>query len=91
MEIEKKQTNLKALSWLWGWYINLRREHRMRRAIRKANYMFEKTGAKFFCLWYKGRPLVKSKQNLKELIKNGAFQKGLTIHDIEKLAFFVTR
>ena len=76
---------------LYFYLANQRQQRRARRAIRKANYMFEKTGAKFFCLWYKGKPLVKSKQNLKELVKDGTFQKGLTIHDIEKLAFFATR
>jgi len=76
---------------MYFWLINQRQKSRMRRAIRKANWMFEKTGAKFFCLWYKGRPLVKSKQNLKELIKDGTFKKGMTIQDIEALAFFCTR
>ena len=76
---------------IYSWYINQRQQRRARRAIRKANWMFEKTGAKFFCLWYKGKPLVKSKQALKDLIKDGQFKKGLTIHDIEALAFFVTR
>ena len=76
---------------LYFWLINKRQKRRARRAIRKANWMFEKTGAKFFCLWYKGRPLVKSKQNLKQLIKDGTFKKGLTIQDIEAMAFFCTR
>ena len=76
---------------LFFWLINQRQQRRARRAIRKANWMFEKTGAKFFCLWYKGRPLVKSKQNLKELIKEGTFKKGLTIQDIEAMAFYTTR
>lgn len=64
---------------------------KVKRAIRKANWMFEKTGAKFFVIWYKGGCLVKSKQNLKELIKNGTFKKGLTIQDIEALALYCTR
>lgn len=76
---------------IYFWLANQRRKYLMRKAIQKANWMFEKTGAKFFCLWYKGKPLVKSKQNLKELIKEGAFKKGMTIHDIEALAFYATR
>jgi len=76
---------------IYYWFANRRRNRLAKRAIRKANWMFEKTGAKFFCLWYEGKPLVKSKQNLKELIKQGTFKKGLTIQDIEALAFFVTR
>lgn len=76
---------------IYFWLINQRQKSRMRSAIRKANWMFEKTGAKFFCLWYKGKPLVKSKQNLKELIKDGTFKKGLTIQDIEAMAFYCTR
>lgn len=76
---------------IYFWFANKRRQRLMRHAIRKANWMFEKTGAKFYCLWYKGKPLVKSKQNLKELVKQGVFQKGMSIHDIENLAFYKTR
>jgi len=63
----------------------------VKRAVRKANRYFEQTGNKFFVLWYNGKPLVKSKQNLKELIKNKTFKKGLTINDIEKMALYCTR
>ena len=63
----------------------------VKRAARKANRYFEKTGNKFFVLWYNGKPLVKSKQNLKELIKEGTFKKGLTITNIEKMALYCTR
>ena len=76
---------------IYLWFVKKHRQRLMRRAIRKANWMFEKTGAKFYCLWYKGKPLVKSKQNLKELVKQGVFQKGMSIHDIENLAFYKTR
>lgn len=76
---------------IYFWLANQRRKYLMRKAIQKANLMLGKTGAKFYCLWYKGKPLVKSKQNLKELVKQGVFQKGMTIHDIENLAFYKTR
>jgi hypothetical protein len=64
---------------------------RIKRAIRKANDYFNRSGIKFYVLWYKGKPLVKSKSELKKLIADGYFQKGFTIHHIEQLALYKTR
>ena len=63
----------------------------VKRAVRKANRYFQITGNKFFVIWYKDHCLVKSKQNLKEMIKLGEFEKSITIARIEKMALFCTR
>jgi hypothetical protein len=64
---------------------------RLNRAIRKANRMAECSGYKFFVLRYKRRFLVKSKRELRRLVREHYFVKGLTIQDIEKLALHITR
>lgn len=65
--------------------------YRLRKAIRKANQNFNATGLKFFVLWYHGKPLVKSKSELKKLIAERYFQKGIAIQQLEKIALYKTR
>ena len=45
---------------------------RLKRAIEKANRFHNLTGYKYLVLNYKGRPIVKSKQSLKEMIVSDA-------------------
>jgi hypothetical protein len=66
-------------------------QQRLNRAIRKANLMAERSGHKFFVLRYRRRFLVKSKQELRRLIREHYFVKGMTIGQIEKLALHITR
>jgi hypothetical protein len=85
--VKKQIAIVRAGIWLkkkWENYVT-------RKAVEKANDMFNKTGSKILVLWYKGRPLVKSKQHFKELIKRGEFVKGMTIQDIENMAIYKTR
>lgn len=63
---------------------------RVKRAVKKANKLFDATGMKFLVIWYKGKPVVKSKQELKKLVGEGYF-KGLTIQKIEQMALYKTR
>ncbi len=63
---------------------------RIKKAIKKANRLFDHTGMKFIVIWYDGKPLVKSKQELKKLIQTGFF-KGITIQEIEQKALYKTR
>lgn len=72
------------------WVIKTRKRNQMKRAIRKANKMWLQSGNKFLCLWYKGRCIVKAKSSLKEMIKDKQFKKGVTIQDLENLAFYKT-
>ena len=77
------KTILKFIGWV--------QHQRLKLAIRKANKMFAATGMKFLVLRYKGRFLVKSKQELKKLIKSDFFKKGFTIQTVEKIALYKTR
>jgi hypothetical protein len=63
----------------------------LKNAIRKANEMAFRTGCKFLVLRYKRRFLVKSKKQLKQLIKDGYFVSGMTIQHIENIAIYITR
>ena len=49
------------------------------------------TGRKWLVLMYGGKPLVVSKQHLKDKIKEGAFRKGFTPEKAESLAIYKTR
>jgi len=53
--------------------------------------MFAATGMKFFVLRYRHGFLVKSKQELKTLVKDGHFKNGITIQSIEAIALYQTR
>lgn len=63
----------------------------LRSAVRKADWMAKRSGAKFLVLRYKGRFLVKSKRQLKRLIKDGYFVHGFTIQTAERIALYKTR
>lgn len=60
-------------------------------AIKKANKIFNATGKKMLVLKYKRGFVVKSKQEIKELIKKGYFAKGFTIQTAEAIALYKTR
>jgi len=64
---------------------------RLKFAIRKANKIFAATGMKMFVLKYRRGFLVKSKQEMKKLIKEGYFKKGFTIQTAEAIALYQTR
>jgi hypothetical protein len=62
----------------------------LKRAIKKANLMALLTGRKYLVLRYRKRFLVKSKKELKQLIKDGMFQSGFTIQKAEQIALYIT-
>ena len=64
---------------------------RCKRAIRRADRQAVITGKKQLVLMYGGKPIVVSKQHLKQKIKEGAFTKGFTPEKAEKLAIYKTR
>jgi len=78
---------VKIIQSIIGWV----QRQRLKLAIREANKMFAATGMKFFVLRYRRGFLVKSKQQLKQLIKEGYFKKGFTIQAAEKIALYKTR
>lgn len=64
---------------------------RCKRAIRRADRQAVTTGRKQLVIMYAGKPIVVSKQHLKEKIKEGAFCKGFTPEKAEALAIYKTR
>jgi len=78
---------VKLIQRIIGWF----QRQRLKAAIRKANRMFAATGMKFYVLRYNKGFLVKSKQELTKLVKDGYFQKGVSIQTIGKLALYQTR
>lgn len=63
---------------------------KLKNAIKKADWMAKKSRAKFLVLYYKGKMLVKSKQQLKKMIKDGVFVKGFSIQKAEEIALYIT-
>lgn len=64
---------------------------RCKRAIKRADRQAVVTGKKQLVIMYGGKPLVVSKQHLKQKIKEGAFCKGFTPEKAESLAIYKTR
>lgn len=64
---------------------------RCKRAIKRAERQAVVTGKKQLVLMYGGKPIVVSKQHLKQKIKEGAFVKGFTPEKAEGLAIYKTR
>lgn len=63
-------------------------ERRLKRAIAKANNMQKLTGCVFMVLMVKGIMLVKSKKNLKQLIK--MHKLNCSIQTLEEAALYIT-
>ena len=63
-------------------------ERRLKRAIAKADNMQKLTGCVFMVLMVKGRLIVKSKKNLKQLIK--MHKLNCSIAALEKAALYIT-
>lgn len=61
---------------------------RLKHAIKKANKFHNLTGYKYLVLNYKGKPVVKSKQSLKEMIKSGKLK--TTVQRLEEIALYKT-
>lgn len=72
---------MKKLKKLFQWL-------RLKHAIKKANRFHNLTGYKYLVLNYKGRPIVKSRQSLKDMIKNGELK--TTIQRLEEIALYKT-
>lgn len=64
---------------------------RLRKAVRRANDQFNHSGLRMFVHLVKGKLVVKSKQEWKQIIDSGVMKKGVTIQDIEKIALYKTR
>jgi hypothetical protein len=50
----------------------------------------EHNGAKYMVIWAKGKPVVRSKQELKDIIRSGRLPKFMTIQYFERKALYIT-
>ncbi|MDR1120048.1 MAG: hypothetical protein LBM08_03945 [Dysgonamonadaceae bacterium] len=64
---------------------------KLRNAINKADWMARRTGQKFFVFKYRSSLVVKSKQEIKRLIREKYFTRDFTIHVAERMALYITR
>ena len=65
-------------------------DFRLRHCRREANRRRALTGKKYLVITLNGRPLVISKQRVRQLIHEGVYKKGVTAADIEALAIYKT-
>jgi hypothetical protein len=63
---------------------------RFKLAVRKANRRYKETGYHYMVILYKNKFLVKSRRELKELVKQKYFRKGFTVHHIDRIALYST-
>lgn len=67
-----------------------RNYRRCQKAIRKADMLKLTTRKKQLVIMYGGRPEVISKERLKEKVREGFFQPGITVDKIESMAIYKT-
>ena len=66
-------------------------DFRLRHCRREANRRRALSGQKQLVITLNRRPMVVSKQQIKSLVREGMYRKGITAADIEKAAIYVTR
>lgn len=66
-------------------------DFRLRHCRREADRRRALSGQKQFVITLNRRPMVVSKQHIKQLVREGMYRKGVTAADIEKAAIYVTR
>jgi hypothetical protein len=64
--------------------------YRIRRAVKLADELSKASRRKYIVLLVAGVPKVYSKQDLKRMIAQRKFRKGITIQDLEKKAILIT-
>ena len=63
---------------------------RYKRAVKEEKELAALFGIRYYVLNIDGSLKVVPKRNIKELIKQKKFRKGISVEDIERLALFVT-
>ncbi|MBS4041596.1 MAG: hypothetical protein KGZ81_13490 [Flavobacteriales bacterium] len=66
-------------------------EYLLERKVRKAIRLSKLEDRRYIVTTFFGRPQYYTKQSLKNAIKRRKFKKGVTIQDIEKHAYFITK
>lgn len=64
--------------------------YRIKRAIKLAKELSQASKRKYIVLLVAGVPKVYAKQDLKKMIAQRKFRKGVTIQDLEKRAILIT-
>lgn len=62
---------------------------RVKRAIKKANWLAHETKYRYYVLVFDGKPAIYRKKDLKLMIARGYF-KGLKVEDLERIALHKT-
>lgn len=65
-------------------------QYRLQRQILKANKMAKLTGYRYYIIYYKGKPLIYAKKDLKRMIAMHKFNKGFGAQDIDRIAIYKT-
>lgn len=69
------------------WWFKLR----LKWAIKEANSLAKLLNKRFMVIVFAGRPMVYQKTHLKDLIRRRKlFKKGVTIAQLEKMAYYIT-
>jgi len=76
---------------LWKWILRKWLEQRLEMKVRQAIRRSKLEDRRYIVTTFWGKPEIYSKKSLKEAIKRRQFKKGVTIADIEKNAYFVTK
>lgn len=63
----------------------------LERKVKRANRLSRQENRTYIVTNLWGRPRCIAKQNLKESVKRRQFKKGVTIEDIEKHAYYITK
>ncbi|MCH5237000.1 MAG: hypothetical protein J1E95_04295 [Muribaculaceae bacterium] len=63
---------------------------RYKRAVKEAKELAALFGIKYYVLNLGGSLKVVPKRNIKDLIKQKKFRKGISVGDVERMALFVT-
>ena len=64
--------------------------YRIKRAVKLAHELSQASKRKYIVLLVAGVPKVYAKQDLKKMIAQRKFRKGVTIQDLEKRAILIT-
>jgi hypothetical protein len=70
---------------------NILFQRNLKKVIANAISIADKTGRKQLVIIFNSKPVVLSKQDLTRMIRQGKFQKGVSVQDIEKKALFITK
>lgn len=65
-------------------------DYRIKRAVKLARELSQASKRKYIVLLVAGVPKVYAKQDLKKMIAQRKFRKGVTIQDLEKRAILIT-